>query len=315
MMNGTHEEQNFWPGYLDALINVLLNLLFLVAVFAMGLVSLTLQSMRQMNQISRLNEQATEAVAALDMDAAQRQAILQKIEKLNVASMVANREELDRRKQSLAAQPSLSLDNPAASAPAQSPSTAANEAHAEKNTPKGLNEDKRSLLAELEEQIKDVKNKIAKERAQWQAARPNPSQPLPEMTPEIRAASRAESTNLSAKGGKVGGVRETLVTAIGTKPLAIWEFSPAEFAWPPSRPLPDAVQLADTSATWHLLGFVDPTNARVRREVFARMQAVRNLLIDRGYAKERIQLELRPLSEPQKEDDQAHRLIFMLPPS
>ncbi len=322
MMNGAHEEQNFWPGYLDALINVMLNLLFLVAVFAMGLVSLTLQSMRQMNQISRLNEQATEAVAALDMDAAQRQAILQKIEKLNIASMVANREELERRRQSLSAHPgnAESSDKPTSSAPAHSLSTAATEAQAEKNlrepnTPKGVSEDKRSLLAELEEQIKDVKNKIAKERAQWLAARPNPSQPLPEIPPEIRTASRAESAHLSAKGGKVGGVRETLVTAIGTKPMAIWEFLPSEFAWPPSRPLPDAVQVADTSATWHLLGFVDPTNARVRREVFARLQAVRNLLIDRGYAKERIQLELRPLSEPQKEDDQAHRLIFMLPPS
>ena len=39
-MRGAVAEQNYWPGYLDALINVMLNLLFLVAVFAIGLVLL-----------------------------------------------------------------------------------------------------------------------------------------------------------------------------------------------------------------------------------------------------------------------------------
>ena len=34
------EEINFWPAYVDALINVVLNLLFLVGVFTIGLVSL-----------------------------------------------------------------------------------------------------------------------------------------------------------------------------------------------------------------------------------------------------------------------------------
>ena len=325
MMNGAHEEQNFWPGYLDALINVMLNLLFLVAVFAMGLVALTLQSMRQMNQISRLNEQATEAVAALDMDASQRQAILQKIEKLNIVAMVANREELDRRRQSLAAhrtQAERSDQTASSTAPfaRASASPTATDATAEKpsnelNTTISFNEDKQRVLDEIEEQIKDVKNKIVKERALLLATRQNPSQPLPEMPPEIRTALRAENANLSAKAGTASGVRETLVTAIGMKPLATWEFSPSEFVWAPSRPIPDALQAADKSVTWQLLGFVDPTNARVRREVFARMQAVRNLLIDRGYAKERIQLELRPWIEPQKVDEQAYRLIFMLPPS
>ena len=36
----TREEINFWPAYVDALINVVLNLLFLVGVFTIGLVSL-----------------------------------------------------------------------------------------------------------------------------------------------------------------------------------------------------------------------------------------------------------------------------------
>ncbi len=39
------EEINFWPAYVDALINVVLNLLFLVGVFTIGLVSLNEQAL------------------------------------------------------------------------------------------------------------------------------------------------------------------------------------------------------------------------------------------------------------------------------
>ena len=57
-MSWEPQEQNYWPGYLDALINVMLNLLFLVAIFAIGLVLLNLESFTRQNQISRLDEQA-----------------------------------------------------------------------------------------------------------------------------------------------------------------------------------------------------------------------------------------------------------------
>jgi hypothetical protein len=40
MAQAAREEINFWPAYVDALINVVLNLLFLVGVFTIGLVSL-----------------------------------------------------------------------------------------------------------------------------------------------------------------------------------------------------------------------------------------------------------------------------------
>jgi hypothetical protein len=39
-MNIRADETNYWPGYVDALINVVLNLLFLTSVFAVGFVSL-----------------------------------------------------------------------------------------------------------------------------------------------------------------------------------------------------------------------------------------------------------------------------------
>jgi hypothetical protein len=99
----------------------------------------------------------------------------------------------------------------------------------------------------------------------------------------------------------------------GLKPQAIWEFAPNEFIWGPAQALPDGVSAADPSATWLLLGFVDATNSRIRREVFARIQAVRKKMIDSGFVQERIRLELRPITDAQSGDEPAHRWIFMLP--
>jgi hypothetical protein len=45
MSHSANEEINFWPAYVDALINVVLNLLFLVGVFTIGLVSLNEQAL------------------------------------------------------------------------------------------------------------------------------------------------------------------------------------------------------------------------------------------------------------------------------
>lgn len=45
MSHASANEINFWPAYVDALINVVLNLLFLVGVFTIGLVSLNGQAL------------------------------------------------------------------------------------------------------------------------------------------------------------------------------------------------------------------------------------------------------------------------------
>jgi hypothetical protein len=45
LSNDASDEINFWPAYVDALINVVLNLLFLVGVFTIGLVSLNEQAL------------------------------------------------------------------------------------------------------------------------------------------------------------------------------------------------------------------------------------------------------------------------------
>lgn len=50
------EETNYWPGYVDALINVLLNLLFLVGIFTVGLVTLNAQALIAQRKAAELRK-------------------------------------------------------------------------------------------------------------------------------------------------------------------------------------------------------------------------------------------------------------------
>lgn len=45
------EEVSFWPGYVDALVNVVLNILFLVGLMAVGLVTLNFESLGKNNEL------------------------------------------------------------------------------------------------------------------------------------------------------------------------------------------------------------------------------------------------------------------------
>ena len=61
-MSQTIEVPNYWPGYVDALVNVVLNLLFLVGVFAVGLVCLNMEIIATQQQMREM--QAAEALAS-----------------------------------------------------------------------------------------------------------------------------------------------------------------------------------------------------------------------------------------------------------
>lgn len=61
--HGKLEESNYWPGYVDALVNVVLNMLFMVGIMAVGLVSLNMEALsnrklaRQAEQLYQINEE------------------------------------------------------------------------------------------------------------------------------------------------------------------------------------------------------------------------------------------------------------------
>ena len=60
-MSSPVEPPNYWPGFVDALVTVLLNLLFLVGIFAVGLVSLNMEVMGVQNKLAELEAQALSA--------------------------------------------------------------------------------------------------------------------------------------------------------------------------------------------------------------------------------------------------------------
>ena len=355
-MSQIQQEQNYWPGYLDALINVMLNLLFLVAIFAIGLLLLNMEGMNQQDQISRLNEQAKEVVDEIEMEQTRRDELLQKIQKLDIAAILANQRELDLRRQAalLSGRPAGSpsstpaaFDKPAPSpdpapelvsapepvpAPPSTPSTAAAPAIAPAIAPatvpaivpsiapaviaaeaataarrQAAVAERRRQLAELEQRLRDMQEQLEQERLRLAALQKTRAPAPSEQMVDFRVATAADRSSAT------GNPREILARIAGGRAQVVWEFSPGESLWPSGRAQPEGMANASPSTKWRLVGFVDLSNARVRREVFARVQSVREQLIAQGFARDRIEMELRPLPEPISGDEQLHRLIFMLP--
>jgi hypothetical protein len=327
-MSQIQQEQNYWPGYLDALINVMLNLLFLVAIFAIGLVLLNMEGMTQQNQVSRLEEQAQEVVNELGLEQSRRDDLLQKIKNLDVAAILTNQRELARLQQvalssgypvkSTAPTP-VAVDPPApapeealSSAPptAIAPAGIAAEAATAARLQASIAERQRQL-AEVEQRLLDAQERLEQERARLAALQKNRAPTPSDQLVDFRVASATERN--AERATAPGNSREVLTRVVGSRPQGVWEFSPGESLWPSGRALPEGMANASPSLKWRLVGFVDLSNARVRREVFARVQSVREQLISQGYARDRIELELRPLPEQVSGDEQLHRLIFILP--
>lgn len=338
-MHDEAEEQNFWPGYLDALINVMLNLLFLVAIFAMGLVSLNLQSMSQIKQIMGFDaagllaqkeqdpwQQDANAEAAAEKRS-QRDELLRKLDNVDMNALLRQREALDRERQFLALQKAPVIPPAKAVNAQESPvaSRATNTEDLEKlkaevkqldlATLHAANIDKKRQLELINAQLKEVNSAIDREKIRVSALQTERVQLPPEQALEFRTAVKAESPERAEKTEKALGTKEILLAEIGKNPQVSWEFAPNDFVWSPSRALPEGILAADKTAAWHLLGFVDPSNGRVRREVFARIQAIRNLMIDQGFPPDKLRLELRPIGKSQVVDEQAYRIIFLLPQS
>lgn len=79
MSKAAREEVNFWPGYVDALVNVVLNLLFLVGVFTIGLVSLNMEVVLAEQKLARLK---VEHMLEKDLSAESKKRALALLDKL-----------------------------------------------------------------------------------------------------------------------------------------------------------------------------------------------------------------------------------------
>lgn len=62
MRESSITEVNYWPGYVDALVNVVLNLLFLTGVFTIGLVALNFEALFTQQKINNLKIEAIDNI-------------------------------------------------------------------------------------------------------------------------------------------------------------------------------------------------------------------------------------------------------------
>lgn len=324
-MKGAVAEQNYWPGYLDALINVMLNLLFLVAVFAIGLLLLNVQTMSQQRQLTdlgaqqgELGAQTREILNELGLDEAQKGSLLARLERLNVAEMVERRRRLGLLSEEVAAQESLmariKLPEPApppvpavtaAAVPPPAPDKADAAEAAVKAQKKRL-EEKALQLAEAEQRLKALADQLAQGQRQLAALQASRAQPVADQIVDFRVAGR--STAL-ASAQTAAALRQVL----GAAPQAVWEFAADELEWPRGKSLPLGYAVADKAAGWKLVVFTEADNPRVMRESFARGNATREWMVRDGHLREQIQLELKPSVQVPGLDEQSMRQVYMLP--
>jgi hypothetical protein len=329
------QEQNYWPGYLDALINVMLTLLFMVGIFAIGLVLLSLQAKSKSAQVLMMAEHAAQKLEGLNLEKSQRDELLEKIKSLDLQAIVSDPqalEDLRRRGQTANARSerlnevfaqALVVASGAGSIPDAAPSdwpksngaqpVPASSAAAEETQLRLALEQRRNELARLERQIAQAHSRLHQERAQTVALQAGALAVPGDRVLEFRVA---------AKGGDASGpngsaqLREAIAAHTDLRPRLVWEFAPGDFIWPAGRPMPDGMAGASRSEGWRLTGFADAAdmrNSRASREVFMRLKAVREQLILQGFARDRIALELRPLGAMASYEDVLMRQIFMSP--
>lgn len=328
-MRGAVAEQNYWPGYLDALINVMLNLLFLVAVFAIGLLLLNVQTMTQQRQLTDLGAQQEQVLGAqtqeimdeLGLDEAEKARLTARLEQLDVAAMVERRRRLGLLSQEVAEQESVvALRKPQALAPEPAPAAAAviptpvtPAAPPDKADPaesvqaqKKRMEEKALKLAEAEQRLNDMAERVAQSQRQLSALQASRAQPVQDQVVDLRIAGRSLAVETAQTS-------QALRQALGGVPQAVWEYAADEFAWPRSKSLPLGYAVADKTAGWKLIVFSDPDNPRVLRESFARGNATREWMVKDGHVRGQIQVELKPAKQVPGLGEIAYRQVFMVP--
>jgi chemotaxis protein histidine kinase CheA len=331
------DDQNYWPGYLDALINVMLTLLFMVGIFAIGMMLLNLQASKQRDEVEFMAEHAKKVIESLEVDQASREALLAKVQAMDMRAMISDAKELERLRQRgqaadqqahMRPAPASQVDqspvkvaavqpNPAAAgdffpAPAavvSLPAAPPPDAVSTDSAVQASIAERKQQLEKLNQQILQLQGQLAREQAQL-ASRQSLPAVAAERWVDLRVGARFPA---AADDAPAEAVRKMVAARTDLRFRAVWEFTPGGLAWPEDRAAPLDLGEIKRSGKWLLVGFIDPRNARVQREVFARLNAVREQLVDKGLARDRIVLDLRVAGDLSSLDDALYRLVFMLP--
>lgn len=306
-------DQNYWPGYLDALINVLLNLLMLVAVFAMGLVSLNLQVFTQEQQLSKLGTQWSQVVDSMlsgpgdggggaegsgPGSQASKQRLEARLKALNVEDILVRRQELAQKQQLLTDTQALERQRQEQAKLAEMAKLVAAQ--------QALLQERQKKIAEDELRLRELQDIAKKERGQAEP-RDFKSDPLnPGALIALRVPGRLEGAASS------GDIKSVLAQSTGLSPQLVWEYAPSELSWS-SSVRPEGYEAVDKSRKWRLTIFSDMDNPRVLRESLARLNAIRELMVGDGYVRAQIKVEIRPIADIKNISEAMYRLVFLFP--
>jgi hypothetical protein len=318
-MKSSALQQDFWPGYLDVLVNVMLYLLLLVGSFALGMVALTLHSIEQQQQLSflddknegvgsaALQERATQVIEEMNLTESEKVIMLTRLGQIDIEAMVRRREELDREQQLEELREAqrqrvqqLAQDNRerVAAEPAPAKTTAMRHAKADQI---------KAQLAALDEEFQSALAVLERERRLSQQQREASPQKLNEVIFDLRVTAKTLSASSLGAGG-----RDIPSRLFDRDPKVIWEFESTQFLWGADKPVPSALADANVSASWKLVILADTDNSRIMRESFARVNSVREALVRQGFARELIKVEVRSLQGVPVKDERLLRTVFML---
>lgn len=321
-MRGAVVEQNYWPGYLDALINVMLNLLFLVAVFAIGLLLLNTQSISQQRKLEQMGSDRMQLFEEMGLTEAEKEILSDRLDKLDVNAMVERRRLLDLNSKEVAKKEQSISEIKKQTESAASAASAATQTQPElADTRQALLnrlKEKNARLAELDIELKALNDRLAQGRRQQAAVQASVAPPVqaavvpPQAQAELR---QVVDFRLTGRGQELpsSDTLNALKQALGAEPLAVWEFGAEEFAWSARKGLPKGYTAANKSQAWKLVVFADFDNQRILRESFARGQATREWMVQDGHARDQIQLELKPTKQLPGLDEVAFRHVFLVP--
>jgi hypothetical protein len=316
-MKSSTVEQDYWPGYLDALINVMLYLLLLVGSFALGMVALTLHSMKQQQQLlflgasdsaqgaTTLQERASQIVDQMNLTDAEKNLISARLSEMDIEAMVRRREELDRQ---------LQLEQLREAQREQAKRLAEEAEIVVEPSPligKRAQDAKldhlKAQLTRVDEEYQNALQVLERERrlSLQQRESLSPASKANEVIFDLRVAAKPHSTVNPAS-------KETQAKLFDRDPKVIWEFESTRFLWDADKPVPAALADVDVTASWQLVIFADIENSRIMRESFARVNSVREVLVRRGFTREQIKVEVRSLQAASTRDERLLRTVFMI---
>lgn len=314
-MNAAALKQDYWPGYLDALVNVMLYLLLLVGSFALGMVALTLYSMQQQQQLSFLGARSEQLVEQMSLSEGEKAEMSARLASLDIEAIVLRREQLDRERQLEEArlaqqrlqqqqerreqQQAIQLRRAASTTDTKQESDAALQAALE-----AQKADMSKRLAAMDLEYNELLALLEKDRRQLaQTRQSEPAKPV-ELVTDVRVVNRGP--------GSTTGVPSAAGGLFNTVPRSVWAFDASQFIWAADRPLPADFSDADRASGWSLVIHADTGNSRITRESFARVNSVREALVQQGFTRERIKVEVRSIDGVSVKDERLFRTVYML---